>query len=463
MKKLGRKMMGIFTATAMTTAAFAGNIAVSADEGAVEAIQEGLTNTFSGVNRFFDLDISDFENADQATVDYSITGMVPSEDGNMEFKAEMESVTDMEEGKLSMEGTVSAMGMEIPFVLYLDDSHVVAELPGILDQAVSYDFSTDKAEGFLAEMMTLAEKRKRQLTNATKAKVAIEQYGRTCTFEFTRDEFDAKTAGLMQSAILATRHVLEEAGQKDFGFNTAGMDILMVGGSTLMPQVAATLEREFGIRPKSYRPHEAVARGAALYARQALAVRAAEARGLSVDDLFLGGDFGSGRGKPDLFLGGETKPVGPRIRNVTSKSFGTYFVHDLHDKVGYVSNAIRKNTEIPFKPHGGEGELHGGTLVDNQSHVMFRIFENEESILDGEIDPDLCTEIGTMELTGLPPGPKGQELTVFMELDDEGLLHAWGLHNDTGKRCDVTIKTNRVLSQTEARDAKSVVDWFYVE
>ena len=153
MKKLGRKMMGIFTATAMTTAAFAGNIAVSADEGAVEAIQEGLTNTFSGVNRFFDLDISDFENADQATVDYSIAGVVPSEDGSMEFKAEMESVTDMEGGRLSMEGTISAMGMEIPFELYLDDSHVVAELPGILDQAVSYDFSTDEAKGFLAEMM----------------------------------------------------------------------------------------------------------------------------------------------------------------------------------------------------------------------------------------------------------------------------------------------------------------------
>ena len=119
MKKLGRKMMGIFTATAMTTAAFAGNIAVSAE----------------------------------ATVDYSIAGVVPSEDGNMEFKAEMESVTDMEGGKLSMEGTISAMGMEIPFELYLDDSHVVAELPGILDQAVSYDFSTDEAKGFLAEMM----------------------------------------------------------------------------------------------------------------------------------------------------------------------------------------------------------------------------------------------------------------------------------------------------------------------
>lgn len=321
----------------------------------------------------------------------------------------------------------------------------------------------DNDSGFLAEMMTLAEKRKRQLTNATKAKVAIEQYGRACSFEFTRDEFDAKTAGLLQSAILATRQVLEEAGQKEFGFSTAGMEILMVGGSTMMPQVAVALEHEFGIKPKSYRPHEAVARGAALYARQALAVRTAESRGLSADDLFLGGDIGSGKGTPDLFLEGETEPIGPRIRNVTSKSFGTFFVRGIDDKVGYVSNAIRKNTEIPFKPHGGEGELHGGTLVDNQSQVVFRIFENEESILDGEIEPELCSEIGTMELTGLPLGPKGQGLTVFMELDNEGLLHAWGIHDDTGKRCDVTIKTERVLSQAEARDAKTVVDWFHVE
>jgi hypothetical protein len=153
MKKYGRKMMGIFTAAAMTTAVFAGNVAVSADDGAVEAIQEGLMNTFSGIDQIFDMDLSEFENAEQATVDYSISGMVPSEDGAMEFKADLESVMDLDEGALSFEGNISAMGMDIPFVMCMDDSHIVVELPGILDQAVSYDFSSDEAEGFLAEML----------------------------------------------------------------------------------------------------------------------------------------------------------------------------------------------------------------------------------------------------------------------------------------------------------------------
>lgn len=330
-------------------------------------------------------------------------------------------------------------------------------------EETGYDRSiADDDKGFLAEMVTLAEKRKRQLTNATKAKVAIEQYGRTCSFEFTRDEFDAKTAGLMQSAILATRQVLKEAGQKNFCFNTAGMDILMVGGSTLMPQVAATLEREFGITPKSYRPHEAVARGAALYARQALAIQTAEARGLSAEDLFLGGDIGSRGRKQDFFLGGEMGSIGPRIRNVTSKSFGSLFLRDKFDKIGHVSNAIRKNTEVPFEPRDGEGVLHGETLYDNMTAVQFRIFENEEALFGGEIDPELCTEIGTMELQ-IPPLPAGEPVTIRMKIDSEGLLSAEGIHDRTGRRCHVSIKTEHVLAREEVNDARTVVDWFEVE
>lgn len=328
-----------------------------------------------------------------------------------------------------------------------------------------YDRSVaDNDPGFMAEMMTLAEKRKRQLTNATKAKVAIEQYGRTCSFEFTRDEFDAKTAGLMQSAILATRQVLEEAGQKEFGFSTAGMEILMVGGSTLMPQVSETLEREFGIRPKSYLPHEAVARGAALYARQALAIKKAEAHGLSADDLFLGGDTSASSRNPDLFLGGDSAPIGPRIRNVTSKSFGIRYFHTASDETGFVSNVVAKNTEIPFSPGGGQGESHSQTLSFNQTACRFEVYEDEEVALHTELDLDICSKIGEMTLTGLPPNqPPGQECTVFMEIDREGLLHAWGIHDATRKRCDVTIKTERVMSQSEARAAKSDVDWFNVE
>lgn len=334
-------------------------------------------------------------------------------------------------------------------------------------EETGYDRSfADSDAGFLAEMISLAEKRKRQLTSATKVKVVIDQYGRSCSFEFTRDEFDSKTAGLLQSAILATRKVLEDAERKEFGFNRAGMEILMVGGSTLMPQVAEALEREFDVKPKSYQPHEAVARGAALYARQALAVKEIEDRGGNPDDLFLGGDADPSRREADLFLGGDAGGEQPfvKIINVTSKSFGIHYHHSLDDKSGYIVNVVAKNTAIPFAPHDGMGESHSQTLAPNQTVCKFEVWENEEMSVGEETDIDLCSKIGEMTLTGLPPGqPPGQECTVFMEIDREGLLHAWGLHDKTGRRCDVTIKTERVLSREEARDAKGVVDWFEVE
>ena len=317
-------------------------------------------------------------------------------------------------------------------------------------------------EGFMAEMMTLAEKRKRQLTNATKVMVSFEHYGHHCSFEFTRNDFDSKTAGLMQSAIIATRQVIDEAKQKEFGFCTDEMEILMVGGSTLMPQVGVALEREFGVLPKSYQPHEAVARGAALYARQVLAVKKIEAQGGNPDDLFLGGSVGNSNGYSDLFLGGDCFK---KITNVTSKSFGIRYYESAQDKIGYIVNVIPKNTEVPFTPQFGIGESHSHTLSFGQTIVKFEVWENEEMSIGEHIDINMGSKIGEMELRGLPANqPPGQKCTIFMELSHEGLLHVWGIHNDTGKRCDVTITTDRVLSAADAKgEAKTIVDWFKVE
>lgn len=338
--------------------------------------------------------------------------------------------------------------------------------------ATGYD--RGKAEndaGFLAEMVVLAEKRKRQLTRAQKVKVAIEKYGRTCSFEFTRDEFDAQTAGSLESAISATKTVLEEARMKDRSFRPEDMEILMVGGSTLMPQVAVALERAFGIVPKSYKPHEAVARGAALYARQAQEIEKVKARHGNPDDLFLGGEV-----RDNLFLGGDVRGDArgagegqgkfKRIRNVTSKSYGVRYYDSQTDRQGYVVNVIPKNTEIPFKPEmGGEvGESHSWTLFPNQTEVLFEVYENEDMSLRKRLDLDYCNRLGAMTLTGLPGGrPAGQACTIFMELSDEGLLHAWGIHDETGKRCDVTIQTEGVLSEEEIEDSQAIVDSFKVE
>ena len=80
-----------------------------------------------------------------------------------------------------------------------------------------------------------------------------------------------------------------------------------------------------------------------------------------------------------------------------------------------------------------------------------------------DLELDLCSKIGEMRLSGLPPRPAGEACTVFMEIDREGLLTARGIHDKTGKRCQVTIKTERVLSKEEALDKKSIVVWFVVE
>ena len=310
-------------------------------------------------------------------------------------------------------------------------------------------------------MVVLAEKRKRQLTKAQKVKVAIEKYGRTCSFEFTRDEFDAQTSGSLESAISATKTVLVEAREKDRTFRQEDMEILMVGGSTLMPQVAVALEREFGIVPKSYQPHEAVARGAALFARQMQAVEKVRARGGNPDDLFIGGEVRS-----DPYGAGESQEKFKKIRNVTSKSYGIRYYASQTDETGYIINHIPKNTEIPFKPRedGGVGEGHSHTLFPNQTAVKFEVYENEDVSLHKHLDLDYCNRLGEMTLTGLPGGrPPGQPCTVFMELSDEGLLHAWGIHDETGRRCDVTIKTEGVMSEDEIEDNQTIVDWFEVE
>lgn len=317
-------------------------------------------------------------------------------------------------------------------------------------------------EVFYAQMMTLAEKIKRQFSFKTTVKVSFryERTGESITFEFSRDDFDDLTSGLLTRTILLVEKAIDEAKNKDDTFLPRDMEILMVGGSTLMPQVAKRLEEKFNKKPKSYNPHEAVARGAAFYARQVNKVKETERKGGNVDELFLGGDVNKNKSSNELFLGGEKFL---KIKPVTSKSYGIHYVENEFDKIGFVSNIIFKNTQVPFKPNEktGEGISDSCTCVANQREVVFKLYENEDSKIGKKlnIDDDFCVKKGEMRLQ-LPPGmPKGEELRTYMELSEDGLLHVWGIHIRTGNECNVCIQTEEILSQEEIRfSAQSIVD-----
>ena len=77
----------------------------------------------------------------------------------------------------------------------------------------------------------------------------------------TRDEFEDETRDLLDMTIDMCRSVLDEAGMQPSDLT----DILLVGGSTRMPQVSDALERAFGIKPiKHVDPDKAVSLGAAI-------------------------------------------------------------------------------------------------------------------------------------------------------------------------------------------------------
>ena len=110
----------------------------------------------------------------------------------------------------------------------------------------------------------MSESVKKQLSaqnmQATKVSASFPGYGKV-TVTITKAEFEENTADLLDRTGALCLAVLEEAGltQKDV------TDVLLVGGSTRMPQVPAYLQRLFNKRPLSHvNPDEAVALGAAI-------------------------------------------------------------------------------------------------------------------------------------------------------------------------------------------------------
>lgn len=110
----------------------------------------------------------------------------------------------------------------------------------------------------------LAEGTKRQLTSLQSANVSASfpRYGYAYV-SVTRQEFEEVSADLLERTGDICRAILTEAGMRPSDVT----DVLLVGGSTRMPQVSSYLLKLFGKKPITHiNPDEAVALGAAIQA-----------------------------------------------------------------------------------------------------------------------------------------------------------------------------------------------------
>ena len=308
------------------------------------------------------------------------------------------------------------------------------------------------------ELLDLAETAKRSLTSKTKHSTRVTHGTNRSRIEVTRDEFDAITDGRLQNTIMLTKSVLDKAkakGRQDID------KILLVGGSTYMPQVQDRLKKEFpsigdiGLLD----PNQAVAKGAAVfgykcYLDDEIMKRVGEQTGGDVSGVAAEAIPAALRERAEasvaldqgLQLAQMQSLTRKTIQNVTSKSFGVVAVDDARKE--HVANLIVADEKVP-----AEVTQKFSTAAEGQRSVDVRCMENTVRE-KGYVDLEASTEIGKAELRFARPVPKGSLLEFRFSLSADGLLSVHATDLTTGGEVDISIETAAILTADEVEEKR---------
>jgi molecular chaperone DnaK (HSP70) len=315
------------------------------------------------------------------------------------------------------------------------------------------------------EMQLSAEDAKKTLTAKSKANSSVVYDTDRAKIETTREKFDEITSDLLQRTIDLTKSMLEDA--KNLKCVTSFDKILLVGGSTKMPQVKEALTKEFPDKPvESFDPDESVAKGAAIYGQQ-LAVngelikKISEQTGKSESDVKKAMESGK-VSEADVkkaaqevatdtgfSLGSIEKITAKTAVNVVAKSFGLKVVNQNQEYV--ISNVILAQSSIPT-----EVTKVYSTNADNQSSVSLEVYENELPQNVAEVSDS--KELGQGAIEGLPAGlPAGSPIQVTFKLDESGLLDVEAIELTQNRKVKFQIETSDVMNEAEIQAAKQRV------
>ncbi len=108
----------------------------------------------------------------------------------------------------------------------------------------------------------MTERAKQLLSRREEVPVVLYVEGLRARISLSREKFEEITSYLLDAAMDKTAYVIDYAKEKGYSID----EILLVGGSTKMPQVTKAIVERFGMEPKIQYPDEAEAKGAAIYA-----------------------------------------------------------------------------------------------------------------------------------------------------------------------------------------------------
>ena len=256
----------------------------------------------------------------------------------------------------------------------------------------------------LQELYSSAEKTKKTLSQREKDTIRVIHSTGSCRVELTRSKFEELTNSFLKNTIGLTEQMLAEA--RSLGHERFDK-ILLVGGSTRMPQVSRRLKELFTVPIEMFDPDEAVTRGAAIYGWKLaldaeIKVDLAEQTGRRPEQIDLTAfnpltvETAREKVADEHELGPLARKIGQaKLIDVTSKTFGVV-VTDPVSRRESVENLICRNAPVP-----AQVTRNFGILDDNQASVDVRLMEN--LALDPRATFEESTLIGRAELP-LPPG-----------------------------------------------------------
>lgn len=216
---------------------------------------------------------------------------------------------------------------------------------------------------------------------------AISFDGKVLNVRVTLDEFNKRTKHLLDKTIDTTRGVIETANRA--GFSDLN-EIILVGGSTRMAQVADAIKEAFGIEPQLHNPDFAIATGAAIYAN-----------------------------KIGQYISDEnaTQHITPSINNILSKTYGIKLVD------GSVGNFLFRNERLPI-----DKIVNRFATASDQDAVFLSLYESDlletkenQSIPESEVDKK-CRCVAECEINFIKEYARHTPLSMHIKANNEQLI-----------------------------------------